>query len=494
MTVLPMSHSELSRFDTLLRVERGELRVQDAASLLGVTRRQVFRLLLRLRDEGAAGLVSRKRGMPSNRRHSDAFRDHVLSLVREHYGDFGPTLAAEYLLERHEIRISHETLRKLMIGAGLWKDREARRPRPYQPRYRRDCRGELVQIDGSKHWWFEDRGPQCTLLVYIDDATSELMHLKMVESESTFAYMEATREYIEQHGKPVAFYSDQHSVFRNARASAARGDGRTHFGRALDALNIDIICANSPQAKGRVERANGTLQDRLVKAMRLAGISTIEQANAFLPGYLADHNRRFAKPAFDSRDLHRPLAPHDDLPSAMVWREQRSVTSALTLHYNKVMFILEPNEVSNRLARKRVTVCEYPDGKVEIQHEGQILPYRIFDKLRRVNQTDVVDPKRLDAALALAKQIQALAPHHRKRNNDAPQRSSQPVHLFPEPERAEKIDRRKVGFSAKAKLRRGQRLSDAELVARGVMEFVKSNNVSPLPLTSQGKRRASQGS
>src|SRR5262249_40392837 len=153
-------------------------------------------------------------------------------------------------------------------------------------------------------------------------------HLKMVECESTFAYMEATREYIERHGKPVAFYSDQHSVFRNSRASAARGDGMTHFGRALDALNIEIICANSPQAEGRVERANGTLQDRLVKAMRLAGISTIEEANAFLPAYLADHNGRFAKPAFDSRDLHRPLALHDDLASIMVWREQRSVTGA----------------------------------------------------------------------------------------------------------------------------------------------------------------------
>ncbi len=165
-----------------------------------------------------------------------------------------------------------------MIQAGLWKDREARRPRPYQPRYRRDCRGELIQIDGSKHWWFEDRGPQCTLLVFIDDATSELMQLKMVESESTFAYMEATREYIERHGKPVAFYSDKHSVFRNNTASA-KGDGMTHFGRALEALAIEIICAHSPQAKGRVERANGTLQDRLVKAMRIEDIATIAEAN-----------------------------------------------------------------------------------------------------------------------------------------------------------------------------------------------------------------------
>jgi transposase len=359
-----MSHGELSRFDTLMRVERGELRVEDAATVLGLKRRQVFRLLDRLRSDGAAGLVSRKRGRPSNRRHSDAFRERILGIVREHYGDFGPTLAREYLIERHGIKVSCEALRQLMIEAGLWKDRDARRPRPYQPRYRRDCRGELIQIDGSKHWWFEDRGPQCTLLVYIDDATSELLHLKMVESESTFAYMDATREYIETHGKPVAFYSDKHSVFRNNTASA-KGDGMTHYGRAMAALNIEIICAHSPQAKGRVERANATLQDRLVKAMRLEGISSIPEANAFLPSYMARHNTRFAKPAFDPRDLHRPLAPHDDLRARLVWREWRTVTQALALHYNKALFILEPNEISRTLVGKQVEVCEYPDGGLD---------------------------------------------------------------------------------------------------------------------------------
>jgi hypothetical protein len=326
----------------------------------------------------------------------------------------------------------------------------------------------LVQIDGSRHWWFEDRGPQTTLLVFIDDATSELLHLKMVETENTFGYMDATREYIERHGKPVAFYSDKHSVFRNTNASAARGDGMTQFGRALEALTIEIICAHSPQAKGRVERANGTLQDRLVKAMRLAGISSIEDANAFLPSYIERHNQRFARPAFDSRDLHRPLAPHDDLTAIMVWREQRTVTAALTLHYNKAMFILEPCNMTRALARQRVTVCEYPDGTIEIQHEGRILPYRVFDKMRQVNQAAVVDNKHLDAALALARQMQATAPHHRQRNNDAPSRRSQASHIFPEPEGPPKMDRRRSGA---AKLKRGPRLSDAELLARGTLEF-----------------------
>jgi hypothetical protein len=257
------------------------------------------------------------------------------------------------------------------------------------------------------------------------------MHLKMVESESTFAYMDATREYIEAHGKPVAFYSDKHSVFRNNTASA-KGDGMTHFGRALEALNIEIICAHSPQAKGRVERANATLQDRLVKAMRLEGIATMAEANAFLPGYMARHNHRFAKPPFDARDLHRPLAPHDDLHAEMVWREWRSVTSSLTLHYNKAMFILEPTELSRPLAGKRVEVCEYPDGSLEIRHGEHALPYRMFDKIRQVNQAAIVDNKHLDAALLMAKLMQEQLPA-RKRNNNEPRRRSQPTHMFPAP-------------------------------------------------------------
>jgi transposase InsO family protein len=435
MAVLAMSHGELSRFDTLMRVERGELRVADAAVLLGLKRRQVFRLLDRLRADGAGGLVSRKRGRPSNRRHSDALREQIVAIVRQHYPDFGPTLAREYLIERHGITVACETLRQLMIQAGLWKDRAVRRSRPYQPRYRRDCRGELVQVDGSKHWWFEDRGPQCTLLVFIDDATSELMHLAMAESENTFAYMNAMRAYIEAHGKPVALYSDKHSVFRNNGATA-KGDGMTHFGRALEALNIEIICAHSPQAKGRVERVNGTLQDRLVKAMRLAGISTIAEANAFLPGYMKRHNKQFAKAPFDPRDLHRPLALHEDLEAEMVWREQRTLTRALTLHYNKMLIILDPTAISQPLAGTRVDVCEYPDGRLEIRHGERVLPYRVFDKIRQVNQAAIVENKHLDAALAMARLMQEALPP-KKRNNNEPCRRSQAPHMFPSPAQTE---------------------------------------------------------
>jgi hypothetical protein len=257
------------------------------------------------------------------------------------------------------------------------------------------------------------------------------MHLKMVESESTFAYTDATREYIEHHGKPVAFYSDKHSLFRNAKASAMK-DGMKHFGRALEALNIETICANSPQAKGRVERANATPQDRLVKAMRLEGISTIVEANAFLPGYVARHNQRFAKAAFDPRDVHRPLAAHEDLKAEIVWREQRTVTKALTLHYNKVLFILDPTETAKPLVGKRVDVCEYPDGRLKIRHGEHVLPYRVFDNIRQVNQAAIVENKHLDAALAMAKLIQEQLPL-RKRNNNEPGRRSQPDHMFAVP-------------------------------------------------------------
>lgn len=337
MTVVSMSQRELSRFDTLLRVQRRELRAEDAAELLGLSRRQIFQLLDRLREHGADGLVSRKRGGQANRRFPDALKAQAISLVRERYPDFGPTFAAEKLAELHDIHVSREALRFWMIEAGIWVDRRARQAKIYQPRYRRDCLGELVQIDGCEHWWFEDRGPQTSLLVFIDDATSRIMHLRMVPSESTFAYMESTRAYIEQHGKPVAFYSDKHSVFRVHSASARRNDGMTQFGRALYDLNIEIICANSAPAKGRVERCHQTLQDRLVKEMRLAGISSTEAANAFLPGFIEKHNARFAKEPFNPKDLHRPLAEHEDLDEALCWREQRSVSRALSLHYNKII-------------------------------------------------------------------------------------------------------------------------------------------------------------
>jgi transposase len=249
MTVITMSRNELTRLRVLIDVADGRLSVADATGLIGVGRRQIYRLLQAFRADGADGLISRKRGGPSNRALGSVFRETVLAIVRERYADFGPTLAAEKLSELHGLDLGVETLRQWMIGAGLWVRRKDRLKRVHQPRARRDCLGELVQIDGSEHWWFEDRGPQSTLLVYVDDATSRLMHLRFVETESTFDYFQATREYLEAHGKPIAFYSDKHGVFRVNSAGAVQGDGMTQFGRSLHALNIDILCANTPQAR-----------------------------------------------------------------------------------------------------------------------------------------------------------------------------------------------------------------------------------------------------
>src|SRR2546421_10629445 len=209
----------------------------------------------------------------------------------------------------------------------------AERKRFQQPRHRREHSGELVQIDGSEHRWFEDRAAACTLLVFVDDATSRLMELRFVASESTFAYFEALKAYLRRHGKPVALYSDKHSIFRVSNENAASGNGMTQFGRALSELNIEILCANTSQAKGRVERAHHTLQDRLVKELRLAGISTIEAANAFLPSFVANYNGRFAKPAARDQDFHRSVDPRQDLDQILCWRELRQVSHQLVVTF-----------------------------------------------------------------------------------------------------------------------------------------------------------------
>ena len=405
VTVREMSDRELRRLEVLQDLDRRRLTPAAAGQLLGLERRQVFRLLKAYRIEGPTGLISKRRGRRSNRRKPEGLRRAVLTMIRQWYWDFGPTLAAEKLREDHGISLGRETLRQWMIEAGLWRDRKQRK-QVHQPRARRECVGELVQVDGSEHWWFEDRGPQCTLLVFVDDATSRLMHLQFVESELTFAYFHAARAYLEAWGKPVAFYSDKHGVFRVNHPGALGGDGMTQFGRALHALNIDIICANSSPAKGRVERANKTLQDRLVKELRLAGAATLAEGNALLPAFIADYNARFAKAPANNKNLHRPLRAGDDLDDTFAWKEERSLSQALTLQYDKVMFILDPSEQAKAAIGKRVTVVDYPDGRLAIRYRGVELAYRTFDKIQQVDQGAIVENKRLGAALAFIREEQ----------------------------------------------------------------------------------------
>jgi transposase len=403
-----MSQSELSRLQILQRVVERRMTQAAAAHALGLSYRQVKRLMARFRRQGASGLVSGKRGKQGNRRLPAIYTGHVLDLVREHYADFGPTLAREKLLERHGLLIGRETLRGLMRDAGLWHTRAARRKVIQQPRARRQYFGELIQIDGSEHQWFEDRGPYCTVLTYVDDATSRLQMLRFVEGESTFDYMQATKSYIERYGKPVAFYSDKHTVFHVNKRSGVGGNGMTQYGRALHELCIEIMCANTPAAKGRVERAHGTLQDRLVKEMRLEGISTINDANSWIDHFVEIYNARFSKAPALPVNVHRPLMDYENLDETFTWQEQRSLSAALTLQYDKVLYLVDPVRENQRLAGKRVTVIDYPDGRIKIKYEGRELGYREFDKLTHTHQGEVVPHKRLGAMLELISHNQKL--------------------------------------------------------------------------------------
>src|SRR5271154_5843391 len=321
-----MSKQDLRRIEVLTEVLAGQRTTVSAASILNMSVRQAQRLLKRYQDGGGAALIHKARGRTASNRINVGIRDYALELVRQNYRDFGPTLAAEALRERHGLEVSRETLRKWMVDSGVWLSRKQRRSF-HQPRLRREHYGELIQIDGSEHRWFEDRAAPCTLLVFIDDATSKLMQLRFVPSESTDSYFQALRGYLQSHGCPVAFYSDKHSVFRVLRRDAKGGQGMTQFGRALAELNIEILCANSSQAKGRVERANRTLQDRLVKELRLAGVSDMAAGNLFLPSFVEHFNERFALPAQKTENLHRALhVKATQLTDILCHREQRHVS------------------------------------------------------------------------------------------------------------------------------------------------------------------------
>nr|WP_223217217.1 ISNCY family transposase [Rhizobium cauense] len=417
MGLIAMSERDLQRIEVLSKIIDGRSTLVSAAHVLDLSTRQVRRLLDRIRTDGAASIRHQAIGRPSNNRISSGVRDYVLSIVRERYSDFGPTLAAEKLLEEHGVTVSRETLRKWMSGAGIWFSRKQRRTF-HQPRPRREAYGELVQIDGSEHRWFEDRGPSCSLLVFVDDATGKLMQLRFVRSESAFSYFGALALYLERHGAPVAFYSDKHSVFRVAKKDAKAGQGITQFGRALCELNIEILCANSSQAKGRVERMNRTLQDRLVKELRLAGIGDMEAGNDFLPTFVEHYNARFAIAPARPEDLHRPmnLAP-DRLQEILCKREQRYVGAQLTLSFDRKRIMLEENDVTRGLVGRHVETYAYADGRFDVRWKGHSLPYRVFDKDQRVTHAAITENKRLSDVLSYIKERQDQMPVPKVKTN-----------------------------------------------------------------------------
>lgn len=390
-----MSKQELTRKEVMQKLQEKRLTQKEAAQILTVSVRQIKRLFRAYKAQGVKGLISARRGKASNNQLDPSVVQQAIDLIYERYRDFGPTLAHEKLMEIHQLNLSRESVRRIMIAEGVWKPKRAKQPAVHQMRERRACFGELVQIDGSDHAWFEDRGPKCTLLVFIDDATGKLLELWFVAEETFFAYCEASRHYFERYGKPVAFYSDKHGIFRvNQPRPLGTTSGLTQFGRAMQELDIQIICANTPQAKGRIERVNQTLQDRLVKELRLQGISDMQAGNAFLATFREDFNRRFAVAARSTYDTHRPLLPEENLDIILAHQESRTLSKNLTVQANHVVYQIQSDRPGYALRNAQVTVCENARGEVTILYKNAPLAYSIYHKPAR--QAEVVDSKSLD--------------------------------------------------------------------------------------------------
>jgi len=408
--LLEMSTKELNRLEVMQRLSEKRMNQKEAGRILDLSTRQIKRLLRAYRRRGAAGLVSKQRGRRSNNRLAEDVKKRALNLLKTKYKGFGPTLAHEKLVEKEQLKLSDESVRKLMIEEDLWKPRKAKKVETHQLRERRACFGELIQIDGSPHDWFEGRAPACVLLVFIDDATGKLLQLLFVECESFFSYCQAAEGYFRQYGKPVVFYSDRHGIFRVNMPSTGVGEALTQFGRAMQELEIEIICANSPQAKGRVERVIQTLQDRLPKELRLRGIANRVDGNAYLPEFMLDFNQRFAVEARSSVNAHRPLTAKEDLARILTWQETRTLSKNLTLQFQKTVYQIQTDRPSYALRNAQVTVCVNAQEELTILYHGKALTYSIFKQ--QTKQAEIVSTKQLDHALQEIRLPPKPAPNH----------------------------------------------------------------------------------
>lgn len=385
---LTMSAKELDRVTVIKSVIMCNLTQIAAAKVLKLSVRQVYRLKKIYEREGPDGLISKKRGQPSNRLYPTELKSKALSLIQEHFYDYGPTLASEQLEEHFDICISKETARQWMIGEKIWQPFTKPEPKLHPSRERRPCFGDLLQVDGSDHAWFEGRGDKCTLLVFIDDATSYITELRFAESETTLDYFSALKNQLERYGAPRSIYSDKHGVFKVNHPEAKSGNGLTQFGRALKELNVEIIYAQSAQAKGRVERANRTLQDRLLKALRFHKISDMDAGNIFLEKFRKAFNKKFAKRANQPINLHRTLSNDEikQLDKLLTIQTPRVISKDMQVKYNKNIFnIIAPGQV-RRLSRTKVTVCEGLSGEITIFHKNQSLQYEVYKQGLHVDQ------------------------------------------------------------------------------------------------------------
>lgn len=372
-----MSRKETQRALTLESVKNKQITLKKAATLLGISYAQTKRLWLGFKTRGPTALISKKRGKRSNRAVSMEKRQEIAKLINEKYYDCKPLFISEKLEQRHDIKYSSEFIRELMIEYHLWVPKKGRKV-IHQRRKRRECRGELVQMDASKHKWFEERGPTSHLHLLIDDATSEIVGAYFTEEETTEGYFKACLPYFEKEGLPVSFYNDKRGTFKVNQGNK-RGD--TQFGRAMKELGVKIIFAHSPQAKGRIERVFGTLQDRLVWEMRIANISTIEEANNFLPIYLKKHNQRFKVEPASTFNAHRPLNQIQSLKYILCRKEECKVTKNLELQYNKKTYQLKPPEnLSACLRRAAIFAITTLNNELIFQYQGITIKHKVFEQ------------------------------------------------------------------------------------------------------------------
>ena len=388
MTNIRLGEAEVDRFNIISEVNSRKLTQREASEMLGITTRQVHRLLIRVRSEGIAGIKSKHRG--GNRLFSPEFKERILTAVRERYQGFGPTFASEKLQSLEGLKISKETLRQWMMSSGLWNGRSRKRARIHQSRERRPRFGELVQIDGSHHDWFEGRSPKCCLLVFVDDATSQIIGLRFDETETTLGYMALVQEHLKTYGRPVAYYSDKHSIFKTTREHSI--DSRfepTQLHRALRALQIELICAHSSQAKGRVERANQTLQDRLVKEMRLRGISNIDDANAYAPEFIMGYNKQFGVAPANEQDAHRVVVSESaTLKRVLSVQIERKLSKNLEFSLDCRTYQIITTTKGYRLRHKTVTICRHIDGTESVVADNKPLEFKTLESKTSVLTTD----------------------------------------------------------------------------------------------------------
>ena len=398
MATLSMSQKERKRLVVMQQVEQGKLKLVQGAQALGMSYRQAKRVWQRYGEEGDAGLVHRSRGRPSGRSKGEQLREKVLVRYGERYPDFGPTLAAEKLAEEGLV-VDHETLRRWLLQQGVWKVGR-RRPKHRQWRERKAAFGQMVQLDGSHHDWFEGRRAPCVLMVMVDDATNRT-GAQFFEAETTHASYDVFESWVRRQGLPQSLYVDRDSIYRcegepSLEDQLADQEPQTQFGRAMDQLGVELILANSPQAKGRVERRNGLLQDRLVKELRLRQISDLAGANAFLRGeFLKELNRRFTVAPASPADLHRPVPRN--LNEVLSWEEPRVVNRDWTVSWKGHWFQIAREEGHRALVGRKITVRRLRDGRQQLLWQNQKLRWRKLPE-RRTKPKASPAPTRVTAA------------------------------------------------------------------------------------------------